>query len=307
LNSTEQGKAKYFSIAATGVVIEVDRSFQVVKKLKLVGHPQKVFKKTAFVKDMFHSDLEVSKFEGAKLRTVSGIRGAIKKAQGSDGVFRATFEDKILRSDIVFCNTWVGVEPKRLYNPVCNHLVERCVQTEGRDEDEQQQQQQQQEQKWIGMRTTGQLRHAKSINVPVNADSFYRDIERKPRVFNPLRIPKSLQAALPFSSKPKIASKGTTAMKRKSKKKKSTLSKLRRAIVMNKEEKKSHVAMQQMRTISRATQKKRDDIRKKKRGEYLKRKAREDAGRLASTKAKKKRKYKMDGLMKLQRDRASGK
>jgi ribosome biogenesis protein BMS1 len=93
-----------FRVSATGVVLDIDRSVKIVKKIKLTGTPYKIFKNTAFVKDMFSTALEVAKFEGANVRTVSGIRGQVKKAQPKpDGAFRATFEDKILLSGMSFC------------------------------------------------------------------------------------------------------------------------------------------------------------------------------------------------------------
>jgi ribosome biogenesis protein BMS1 len=119
------GNVAGFRIAGTGVVLELNASFPVVKKLKLIGTPTKIYKNTAFISGMFNSDLEVSRFEGASIKTVSGIRGAIKKAlrEGQPGSFRATFEDKILLSDIIFCRTWMPVDIKKYYNPVTNHLA----------------------------------------------------------------------------------------------------------------------------------------------------------------------------------------
>ncbi len=99
----------HFRICATGVVVEMNTVFKVMKKLKLIGQPLKIHRNTAFIKGMFNSSLEAAKFTGASLKTVSGIRGTIKKIVKEgvpEGTFRATFEDKILKSDLVFCRTW---------------------------------------------------------------------------------------------------------------------------------------------------------------------------------------------------------
>ena len=95
LNYKEKGN-NGFRVAGTATVLELDQSFKIVKKLKLVGHPHKIHKNTCFVKGMFNDAMEVARFEGAALKTVSGIRGQIKKASansiGGPGCFRATFE-----------------------------------------------------------------------------------------------------------------------------------------------------------------------------------------------------------------------
>ena len=167
---------------------------RVVKKLKLVGEPKKIFKNTCFVKGMFSSGLEVARFQGASIRTVSGIRGQIKKAiKGEHGVFRATFEDKVLSSDIVFLRTWVQVHPQRFYNAVTNALgafpgAGSSSTGEG----------------WRRMKTVSELRRERGQLPPVQKDSLYKPIEREARLFKTLKIPRSLQADLPFASKPKM-------------------------------------------------------------------------------------------------------
>lgn len=185
------GNIPGFRIAATGVALELNESFDIVKKLKLVGTPTKIYKNTAFISGMFNSDLEVNRFEGASIKTVSGIRGQIKKAikEGQPGSFRATFEDKILKSDIVFCRTWMPVEVKRYYNPVTSLLSKDGV--DG----------------WRGMKPKAQLQIETQTPIEVNPDSIYKPIVRKEKKFNKLFVPKSLEEALPYASKPKEETK----------------------------------------------------------------------------------------------------
>ena len=216
-NSSTTGS---FRISATGIVEELNSTVEIVKKLKLVGYPYKVFRNTAFIKDMFSNALEVAKFEGASIRTVSGIRGEIKRALSQpNGNFRATFEDKILMSDTVFLKTWYPVKIKHFYNPVTSLLL--------RNHDE-----------WKGMKLTGQVRAERDIETPLNADSQYKKIERGERKFNPLRVPKSIKGSLPYKSQ---------IHEMKPQKKKTYMAK--RAVVLGGEEKKARDLMQKISTV----------------------------------------------------------
>jgi ribosome biogenesis protein BMS1 len=248
------------------VVLELDKSSAIMKKLKLIGTPHKIFKNTAFVKGMFNSSLECAKFEGASIRTVSGIRGQIKKALRSpEGAFRATFEDRILKSDIVFARTWYPVSVPKFYNPVTSLLnAEKSS--------------------WNGMRTVGQIRYETVTKPPVKKNSLYKPVVRETRRFNPLRIPTTLQKQLPFKSKPKLQEK------RKGK----TLSS-RRAVILEPDEKRVVTLMQQLATIHKDKAKRRRLKQKEKQKAYLAEKAKQEAKRLNATRRLKKEFYREVG------------
>ncbi|KAG5353912.1 hypothetical protein C0989_000155 [Termitomyces sp. Mn162] len=253
------GSSPGFRISATGVVLNIDRSVKIVKKIKLTGVPYKIFKNTAFVKDMFNSALEVVKFEGANIRTVSGIRGQIKKALPKpDGAFRATFEDKVLKSDIIFLRAWYSVQPRKYYNPVTSLLLS----DKG---------------KWTGMRLTGQVRRDEGLKTPLNVNSTYKPIERPARRFNPLVVPKKLQAALPYASKPKVMlpQRGQTYLQK-------------RAVVMEPEERKAVALLQQIRALRKDQVARRKEKKDEKKQERRKKLAKEEAFKSEKEKEKKK-------------------
>ncbi|KIX06382.1 uncharacterized protein Z518_04358 [Rhinocladiella mackenziei CBS 650.93] len=248
-----------FRIAATGVVLNVDETTEIVKKLKLTGYPYKIFRNTAFIRDMFNSSIEIAKFEGASIRTVSGIRGQIKRALSKpEGHFRATFEDKLLMSDIVFLRAWFPVRPHRFYNPVTNLLDAPpsgsgdVVDGEGRGVDDG-------SSGWQAMRLTGAVRAAMGIPTPLVKDSAYRKVERPTRHFNPLRVPRALAADLPFKSQ---------ITQQKARKAPTYLQK--RAVVLGGEEKKARDLMQKLQTLRNEKAEKRAKKQEERRAGYRK-------------------------------------
>lgn len=117
------------------------------------------------------------------------MRGTVKRAvkEGvQPGTFRATFEDKILMSDIVFCRTWYQVDIPRLYNPIVAYGENRLIMTHA------------------------QLRKERDLPIPNKKDSEYAhhdevlDREREERVFAGLEVPKKIQENLPFKQKQKV-------------------------------------------------------------------------------------------------------
>lgn len=366
-------------VSASGVITSLEAAPAVVKKLKLVGHPFKIHKHTAFVGGMFNSSLEVAKFEGASVRTVSGIRGTIKKAlregvhAGKDGSFRATFEDKPLLSDTVFLRAWVAVDLPRLYNPVTNLLappplppaftrnrkaqevddemdpnrvplgvrapasllaltapLESAVAAAGaapgfvaaasfagalpgcvfRTGEHGTGYYPDLEQTavtgdaavaaaasavgaiitdpsrgdsgagWAPMRTVADLRRSLGVGAPRERDSLYAPIERAPRKFNPLKIPRKLQEALPFKSKPKVEAKT---------KRPGYLA--RRTVPLEHQEKKAMALYASLAAIRNDKAAKRRDQQTRRRAEKTKKVAAEEAWRESYNKEERKKRY----------------
>ena len=366
---------QHWRVSATGVILQLDAALNIVKKLKLVGTPFKIHRHQAFINGMFNSQLEAAKFEGASVRTVSGIRGTIKKslrvgsmAGARDGSFRATFEDKPLLSDIVFLRAWIAVDIPKFSNPVTDLLGPRMLEAK-RDEKVRKKKTNDDAVSgaadgvestgpasrsglddsnvayepchkflgpkkgyvftmgskglgyyedvgmhrsatakssdstrgfengvddganvgargtgWVSMKTVADIRREKNIGAPRLNDSLYRDIERKPKVFNPLKVPKSLQAELPFKSKPKIQS----ARKRK------TLDQ-KRAVVVEGVEKKKRSLVAQLNAIRNVKAEARREQRKRYQAKVAKKEAAEMEWRSALSKEQRKRKFVEEG------------
>nr|XP_008168748.1 ribosome biogenesis protein BMS1 homolog isoform X1 [Chrysemys picta bellii]XP_023962994.1 ribosome biogenesis protein BMS1 homolog isoform X1 [Chrysemys picta bellii]XP_023962995.1 ribosome biogenesis protein BMS1 homolog isoform X1 [Chrysemys picta bellii] len=273
------GTTPDFRIAATGVVLDLDKSITVVKKLKLTGFPFKIYKNTSFIKGMFNSPLEVAKFEGAAIRTVSGIRGQIKKAlRKPEGAFRATFEDKLLMSDIVFMRTWYPVSIPAFYNPVTSLLKPAG-----------------EKDTWTGMKTTGQLRHERGIRLKQNKDSLYKPIVREKKHFNKLHIPKALQKALPFKNKPKNHEK----------KAKPTKDQWRPAVIREPHEKKISALLTALGTVHSYKIKKAKLNHRQHLKDYLKRKNKEEEEKFKRQKEAKKKLFRIMGQKEKKRQKSS--
>ncbi|KAJ1933813.1 Glycoside hydrolase 2 (Mannanase, beta-galactosidase) [Linderina pennispora] len=243
-----------FGIAATGSVLENMQSIDIVKKLKLTGYPDKIHKNTAYIKKMFNSPLEVAKFEGASIKTVSGIRGQVKKASGNSGMFRATFEDKVKMSDIVFLRAFHTIPIKQFYNPITSLLSVTY------------------------MRQIAEIRRSKNLAVPNKKDSHYKKIERVEKHFNPLVVPKALQAELPFKSRPKVIK----------------TNKVTRAVVMDEHDKKVANLLGQINLLHKDKAKKAKEKAKKQHEAYREKRRAEEAEADARRKKKRKTYFKIE-------------
>ncbi|KAI3895010.1 hypothetical protein MKW92_036797, partial [Papaver armeniacum] len=150
-----------FRILAKASVLEFSHDTDIVKKRKRIGTPYNIFKKTALIKGLFRSDLEIANFKNAKIQTASGISGKINKPaekdliHGLDGIAKCTFKRKIHLRDTVFMHVYEQVEVPRFFNPIM-----RGPEPSDRI--------------WHGMVDSCELTRASNLYVPANLDSYYK-------------------------------------------------------------------------------------------------------------------------------------
>lgn len=180
----------------------------------------------------------------------------------------------------MFLRAWYSIEPRKLYNPVTSLLLSD---KEG----------------WQGMRLTGQIRRDEGLKTPSNADSAYRvssttlpllsnrnspllfqPVARTTRRFNTLKIPRNLQAGLPFASKPKVAKPQRNQTYMQS-----------RAVVMEPEETRAVALLQQIQALRKDKGARRDAKKKEQRQQHL-----EKVAKLESTKMDKRKDDRRDQL-----------
>ena len=169
------------------------------------------------------------------------------------------------------------MQPRRFYNPVSSLLLAD-------------------KERWAGMRLTGEVRRAEGVRAPARADSTYARVERPARRFNPLRVPKKLQAALPYASKPKLVARQHRAPYVQ-----------KRAVVLEPEEKRAVALLQQVRALRRDQVVRRREKQEERRAAHRKKVEKEEARRGEKEKEKRKEHMRAAGIKsKREADAAEG-
>lgn len=135
------------------------------------------------------------------------------------------------------------------------------------------------------MRLTGEVRKVQGIKTPLNVNSLYKPIDRASRRFNPLKVSKKLQAALPYASKPR-------AMKPQSKK----TYMAQRAVIMEPEERRAVALLQQIRALRKDQIAKRKEKQSERKATRRKKAEKEEAVRAEKDKEKRKEVMRVAGI-----------
>ena len=165
----------------------------------------------------------------------------------------------------MFLRAWYPIRPRKFYNPVTSLLEEDKTD-------------------WQGMRVTGKIRAELGIAAPSKPDSTYRKIERPTRRFNPLKIPRTLQASLPYASKQLQMKKQTEPTYLQ-----------KRTVILGGQEKRVRELMTQVMALRNEKARKKKAKKEAEQSKYKKKLAEEDQKRQAREKREKKEFWEREG------------
>ncbi|XP_055707742.1 pre-rRNA-processing protein TSR1 homolog [Phlebotomus papatasi] len=110
------------SLVAAGSLLTCDPNRVVLKRIRLSGHPLKIYKDFAVIRFMFFNCEDVNYYKPIKLRTKCGRMGHIRESLGTHGHMKCRFDGQLKSYDTVYLQLYKRIFPKWTY--------QECLKTE---------------------------------------------------------------------------------------------------------------------------------------------------------------------------------
>lgn len=103
------------SLVAAGSLLTCDPNRVVLKRIRLSGHPLKIYKDFAVIRFMFFNCEDVNYYKPIKLRTKCGRMGHIRESLGTHGHMKCRFDGQLKSYDTVYLQLYKRIFPKWTY------------------------------------------------------------------------------------------------------------------------------------------------------------------------------------------------